>query len=469
MFFIPTSHTCIATSSGPSVLIEGALGAMADLSCYITTFNCGRTLLAVDYFAANFFNGINTNLPPDLIVLALQEIAPIAYGFLGGSLLAPYFARYTVAVQLALSERFGVEDEYQTLVVRNVGMSGIMVLAKPELAERIRGIETAGVGVGYMGMGNKGAAGVRITYGSGLEGDEGSGNAFATFIAAHLAPMEWGYERRNEDWKSICEGLVFERDTMRSWSRKPEAESNDASESEPLLSSSNDNTSSDEQGMFSSKAYLFFGGDLNYRTSDTAPKSHDHKLWPQPVENVSDVQHYNRLFEGDQLLREMNKNKTLHHLAESKITFPPTYKYSDAAQDVAANAPSSKIDNEGNPWLWAKHRIPSWCDRILYLAAAPPKVHSYTALPVQPTSDHRPVALSVSIPGKPLNLSAEDVKPPFAIRKDWQEARAAARRYEFAVGVAAYLALTWEGEALLGGTVLGLIGGYLALRAMIGT
>ena len=210
-------------------------------------------------------------------------------------------------------------------------------------------------------------------------------------------------------------------------------------------------------------------GDLNYRTSDKAPNPDDHQTWPQPVESVSDVHHYSHLLEQDQLTRELRNNKTLHNLSESEITFPPTYKYSAEAQKLAAQAPAAKIEDEGRAWLWAKHRVPSWCDRILYLSAAPPKVHAYTALPVQPTSDHRPVVLSISIPRKPLSLAPDDIKSPFPIRPDWKEARAAARRYEIAVGIIAYLGLTWEGEALLAGTVVGILGGYLALRAMIGT
>jgi hypothetical protein len=76
------------------------------------------------------------------------------------------------------------------------------------------------------------------------------------------------------------------------------------------------------------------------------------------------------------------------------------------------------------------------------------------------------VVLSFSIPRKPLNVN---IKPPFPIRKDWREARATARRYEYLIGLAAYLGLTWEGEALLAGTFIGLVGGYMVLRAMIET
>lgn len=93
-------------------------------------------------------------------------------------------------------------------------------------------------------------------------------------------------------------------------------------------------------------------------------------------------------------------------------------------------------------------------------------VHSYDALSVQPTSDHRPVTLSVTIPLRKPEV-AVGVKPSFSARKDWRERRAAARRYEVLVGIASYLALTWEGEMVLAATIAGILGGYVALRAML--
>lgn len=95
-------------------------------------------------------------------------------------------------------------------------------------------------------------------------------------------------------------------------------------------------------------------------------------------------------------------------------------------------------------------------------------VHGYDALAVQPTSDHRPVTLSVTIPLRKPKATA-GVKPPFAMRKDWRERRDAARRYEVLVGIASYLALTWEGEMVLAATIAGILGGYVALRAMLAT
>ena len=169
----------------------------------------------------------------------------------------------------------------------------------------------------------------------------------------------------------------------------------------------------------------------------------------------------------------------MHLLDEAPIEFPPTYKYSSAAQKHVASATVSsarrladgRVNNttylkppDEEVWLWAQHRTPSWCDRILYLASAPPSVHEYTALPVQRTSDHRPVALSFSTPATPFSA---DVSIPFQIRKNWKERRATARRYEVVVGIASYLALTWEGEALLAAIVIGTLGSYLVLRALV--
>lgn len=432
-------------------------------------------MVNVPYFAANFFNGVRSSLPPDLVVLCLEEIAPIGYAFLGGSLLAPYFAHLAQAVNEAAALTFGKDGCYATMILRNVGMTAIAVFARPEVEHRIQWIETAGVGVGLWEMGNKGGVGVRM----GMRTD--SEEAIVTFVAAHLAPMENAWERRNRDWRSICEGLVFERVGQAANGRTGTA----SGESEPLLSGGNSETSKPtqkEHGLFHPASYVLFAGDLNYRTSDRPPSPNDHEEWPQPTETTSDPRHWSHTLPKDQLNRERTHGRTLQHLTEAPINFGPTYKFSDAAQKNALRSAESTErrtladdrvvqfatvqarTEEDSVWLWSKHRTPSWCDRILFLEAAKPKVHAYTALPIQPTSDHRPVALSCSFPLEPLKLHVES---PVEITPDWKERRAMARRLEFLVGLAAYFGLTWEGEALLGGTVIGILGGYWVIRALL--
>ncbi|TKA75905.1 hypothetical protein B0A55_07205 [Friedmanniomyces simplex] len=459
-----------------------ATSCLVDLNSYITTFNCGRKLIDVDYFSANLYNGLKTDLPPDLIVLCLQEIAPLGYSFLGGSLLAPYLARFTEAISLATTRKFAgndTEKDYVSVMARNVGLTGIMVFAKHHLAHRVRWVQTGGVGVGqWFEMGNKGAVGVRL----GLHSDGNIQETVFTFVSAHLAPFEKDWERRNEDWKSICEGLVFEE--AGGSSRAATAVGGDGqSEREPLLSSADRSDAAGLRGIFSPPSHLVFAGDLNYRTSDKSPAPGDADTWPQPVDTDTDPRHLSHFLPKDQLTRERSKGETLHLLTEAPIDFPPTYKYSSAAQKHALasslTTASHKMRDgrtvettESRPpaeevWLWAQHRTPSWCDRVLFLEAAPPKdVFAYTALPIQPTSDHRPVVLSCSISIKPVEAQ---LKPPFEIRKDWKQRRAAARRYELIIGLLAYLGWTWEGEALLAGTVVGVVGGYLVLRALVGS
>ncbi|KAK6433955.1 hypothetical protein LTR95_009864 [Oleoguttula sp. CCFEE 5521] len=375
--------------------------------------------------------------------------------FLGASYLTPSLSRLSNVVQHAVAARFEDGVEYETLLAQNVGMTGLMVFVRKEVRERIRWVETAGVGVGVWEMGNKGAVGARL----GVLGQDEE-VVPVTFVSAHLAPGEDEVERRNEDWKSICEGLVFTRQV---------SSSEDASEeSAPLLGEATEPTSieptasSTPSSLFSPPSHIFLAGDLNYRTSSTSPRPSDHQTWPSPS---SDTHAFQFLLASDQLTRERLAHRTLHNLTESLVTFPPTYKYSAAAQAHAAAQPGGKGSKPEEPGsdAWAKHRVPSWCDRILYLPSSNPRIASYTALPVQPSSDHRPVNLAFSIELEP----AVEVEAPFKVGTDWKERRAVARRLEIVVGLAAYLGWTWEGEALLLATVVGIVGVSLVVRALL--
>jgi len=96
--------------------------------------------------------------------------------------------------------------------------------------------------------------------------------------------------------------------------------------------------------------------------------------------------------------------------------------------------------------------------------------HNYDALPLLPSSDHRAVALSVTIPASSSEEGDEDDlrnSPPFTLSVDTKARRVAARRLEIMVGIAAYLVLTPEGYAILVGLFGGGLIGYVLLRALI--
>ena len=460
---------------------------MDALTVYFITFNCARNLIDVNDFAAHLFGPSFENAAslPDIIVLSLQEVAPIAYSFIGGRYLDPYLSPFIQAVNLAATS----PTKYQSLITRNVGMTAIQILAKPHVAENVKFMEAAGVGVGDWGLGNKGAVGVRLGFSAIGSGNDSSS---LTFVGAHLAPMEHAWQRRNEDWKNIVRGMAFLPVRVKS-SKSTNAEAGEQSpEQQQLLSRRTDVDlsgfgSSDARNMFVPRSPVFFGGgkiaflerprhvlmgtDLNYRTGDVGPNSDGHSDFPQPSQ--SDMGSSIAAFlEKDQLRRERDAKRTLHQLDEMPINFPPTYKYS-----IPHHQPWPKDGSEPISWHWAKHRLPSWCDRILfssYLQKDVPnlfRAYSYRALPLQPTSDHRPVCLLSQINLQSVGTTEESVAsqsaPPFKLSTTWAHDRAAARRLELVVGLMSYLVLTREGMGLVVASILGAAGGWYVIRSMV--
>jgi hypothetical protein len=177
------------------------------------------------------------------------------------------------------------------------------------------------------------------------------------------------------------------------------------------------------------------------------------------------------------LNQERLAGRTCHGLTEAPVTFPPTYKYDP-------EEPFLTPDRDLAKWHWAKHRWPSWCDRILYLdipswlkkdkPTAKIVIHNYSALPLFPTSDHRAVVLDFSLPLIPIPDPAEDeegddprIKPPFQVNIDWKAKRDRARILELVTGFSMYLATTREGASILTAVVIGTIGAYFAIRTML--
>lgn len=188
---------------------------------------------------------------------SLQEISPLAQSFVGGYLLNPYLMPFKEALNLAAT---GVEEQqqeqeqqqqqqeqeqakgssasrrsrppqslqrststlstlwrrqqdypYKLVGSRNVGMTAIMLFArKPDAIHHIQFAECA---FGIADMGNKGAVALRVTYsgaGSPSEDQDDADSAAAeqrttviTFVATHLAAMEYNLRRRNANWASI--------------------------------------------------------------------------------------------------------------------------------------------------------------------------------------------------------------------------------------------------------------------------
>ena len=431
------------------------------LDLYIVTFNCARTHIQPDVFAQYLFDAADLDSrPPGIVILSLQELAPLSRAFIGGRFIKSYYDAFRLAVRLASKD-----VHYVNLLALNLGMTAMMVFVREDVVASIEAVRTAGIGVGVHGMGNKGAVGVRLAYKC-----PGNENVEVTFVAAHLAPHEAGVQDRNRDYEDIVRELHFSGVGDR------KAFIDDDTEGAPLLldQAEPDDKSTVDEGLYSPSSYLFFAGDLNYRTSDTPPKDHDpsENFPDSSASDPSDPRHWSHLLAKDQLTAERKADKTLHGLAEAPITFPPTYKYQQDANRPVINdydASTNSNSTKPSPWHWAPHRWPSWCDRILYLdlptsqTSSTPStskshimIHNYKSLPLFSTSDHRPVVLSASLPLKTIDFDSfpetdvlRRLSTGSGLDPDWRVKYDTARRKEYVVGVLAYLVTTVQGFVIL--------------------
>ncbi|KAK6714169.1 hypothetical protein SNK04_005121 [Fusarium graminearum] len=67
------------------------------------TFNCAKSLLDIPVFSAHLQTAFHQNATdlPQVVVLSLQEVAPLAYSFIGGYFLNSYISRYEQAINIA--------------------------------------------------------------------------------------------------------------------------------------------------------------------------------------------------------------------------------------------------------------------------------------------------------------------------------------------------------------------------------
>ncbi|POS73226.1 endonuclease/Exonuclease/phosphatase [Diaporthe helianthi] len=475
----------------------------ASLDLFVLTFNCAKTIIDVDVFARHLQNALLQHGQkrqgedpvglPDLVVFSLQEISPLPQSFVGGYLLNPYLMPFKEALNLAAGQ---VEEQqqaqpqpqpatgaasrrssrpqpslqraststlsnlwrrqqdypYKLVASRNVGMTAIMMFArKPDAIHHMQFAECA---FGVADMGNKGAIALRVTYSGTGHQREGQDEAAEqrtteiTFVATHLAAMEYNLRRRNANWASVVSSCTFGNpkdivspmyhDDEIGYKNSIEASTKSGGGKQTDGGQDIDEPSPDElqrlikrrqtfksmpkdeasrlhdSTIFKPGSHLFVAGDLNYRVSTTSPPN----MAPFPT-----LDDYMYFFENDQLTEERLAYRTLHGLSEAEVKFPPTYKIKHLGPnkiDEAANKDEVRAGGKDVvPWKWAPHRWPGWCDRVLYLDIPPWAkrrpgtadveivVHKYNSMPTMLSSDHQPVFLRVSVP----LLTPEELSP----------------------------------------------------------
>ncbi|KAI0863592.1 Endonuclease/exonuclease/phosphatase [Xylaria cubensis] len=479
------------------------------LDVFILTFNAAKEQINPYVFASHLRNAFAQNATglPELIVICLQEMAPLAQSFIGSYMVDPFFQSYASAVHTAASshvahkpvqrpevDQEGHQDEpddtpYTLVTTRNVGMTGIMLFAlNPSALQALKSTE---VSFGAGDMANKGAVALRMLFSKQDAGDR-KRQTELTFVSTHLAPHEWNLEKRNKNWETIVSGLLFEDPQelcgIKTAHPTPRASTNDSDdEGEGLLSRDPNERALHDITIYKPGSHLFVAGDLNYRISKTSPN--DKSIFPDL--DPDSPNYFDRFLTLDQLTLEKAAGRTLHGLRESAILFPPTYKLKITEKKAAQNETQSQRNGDSTHdvvhWKWSSHRWPGWCDRVLYLdiprwVSPSSEIEidtiAYDALPAVRTSDHRAVFLRLKVPvlepsilAPPQDLSTSDsdndprVKLPYPVDFDSWANRARFKKWESVIGWSMLISQSKQGIAVF--ATLLLIGlGTWWLRSM---
>eukprot|EP01134_Creolimax_fragrantissima_P007454 CFRG7454T1 len=285
--------------------------------------------------------GTPKNRNADIYALGLQEVDMSASALFGTADTVGLWSPFVEKCLLQMGRY--VRVRHQQLV----GLL-IMVYVKADIAQDVRDVADAWVGVGLMNlMGNKGAVAVRFRL---------HGTTFC-FVNCHLAAYQDMVERRNQDHTEILRRLslppvapflpherpLYERTTILEYDR------------------------------------LFWLGDMNYRID----------LTNEQTRSLVEAKNWSELILHDQLTQNRAYGRVFVGFHESSIAFPPTYKY-DFGTD--------KYDST------EKQRIPAWTDRILWKGEGI-NCSAYDHHPGVRSSDHKPVSASITVDVNILDLS----------------------------------------------------------------
>ncbi|KAF8607527.1 inositol polyphosphate phosphatase [Ceratobasidium sp. AG-I] len=256
---------------------------------------------------------------PDLFVLGFQEIVPLTAQQIVQT--DPEKKRMWENYILdTLETRRDRKSKYVVLRSEQLVGTALVVLCKTELSGNIRNVEAATKKTGMRGMsGNKGAVGIRLDY---------YDSSFC-FVTAHLAAGHINVEERNNDYRTIANGLSFLRGKT-----------------------------------IGSHQNVVWLADTNYRVD----------LENEEVRYLAVNDQLGVLLERDQLKMAMANQAAFVGYEEGPILFRPTYRY---------DLNSDEYDSS------EKLRIPAWTDRILYRGPGLDLAAYHRAELRQ--SDHRPV------------------------------------------------------------------------------
>ncbi|KAM0721709.1 hypothetical protein Q7P37_002634 [Cladosporium fusiforme] len=293
------------------------------INMWVGTFNLnGRTVGLSEDLSPWLCPDVESALQmPEIMAVAFQEIVDLSPQQILQT--DPHRRQqWENAVRITLNKRaaeLGGEDYIMLRGGQLVGAS-LSVFVRASILPFIKNVEGAVKKTGMSGMaGNKGAVAIRMDF----------ADTSICLVTAHLAAGFANYEERNQDYRTIANGLRFQRN----------------------------------RSIEDHKAVIWFG-DFNYRVG----------ISNERARQLIDANDLGKMYENDQLNLQMVHGRAFPHYSETTPTFLPTYKF-DPGTDTYDTS--------------EKARIPAWCDRILTKGDNLRQLY-YDSAPLK-FSDHRPV------------------------------------------------------------------------------
>lgn len=422
---LPEPSTLYYGTSSISTTAMDSTNTSSNISLLLFTFNCAKALQPYDIVQRAVTAALSkaTSSPPQILVFGFEELTSILEGSFG--LLNSNLSTIQIGVRAAIDSSFAQSQvQYKLTAESHVGAIATLVYTLDKAGSSnskplsVVDVATATSHRGYIYSSLKGAAAVRLIVKEGLESSESEAHEF-TFVDAHLAANEGQIADRNNDFYGIVTSLGFP----------------------------------DGYGAYKPRSHLFFMGDLNYRASfqqstDSAAQPLHSDAIDLSENVISGENHYEDLKKTDELYHVMKSKQSFYGFTEAPVTFAATYKFTIG---------TSKYNTK---------RIPSWCDRILYLPYSKPvEILDYSSLPDISTSDHKPVYLLLNVPkSAPIPVFETDTKNPYRVSilpellPSGQSVDVSLSPHhgyyhnlgatsDFAIGWALYLSTTWRGRS----------------------
>ncbi|URE30894.1 endonuclease exonuclease phosphatase family domain containing protein [Musa troglodytarum] len=333
-----SSGRVAAISSFSVVFIDLIFSLSASCSIFVATWNVGGKPPGDDLDLESFLQVEGSH---DIYVVGFQEIVPLNAGNVLVIEDNEPAAKWLALISQAINKpgKYSPEDSDSS----NDGKHGkqmvgifLSVWVRRELVQHVGHLRVATIGRGIMGcLGNKGCIAMSMSL---------HRTSFC-FVCSHLASGEKeGDElKRNSDVAEILKSAQFPRICKSPCRRIPER-------------------------ILDHDRVIWFG-DLNYRVA----------LSYQETRSLLRNNDWNSLLERDQLKIEREAGRVFNGWKEGKITFAPTYKYSQNSDIYAGETVKSK----------KKRRTPAWCDRILWHGNGMEQLQYLRG--ESKFSDHRPV------------------------------------------------------------------------------